>query len=426
MSAPDRPTRGDRSAQHEGPPVTAPDTNAGAQRAPDILPFGWLDYRNTATRVLLRPGVIASLGQEIDGLGCRRVMVICGGNTRRTRLFQSVLDALGERTATVFDEVVEHSAVAMVTRGAERARELGIDGLLAVGGGSASDTAKAIAILLGEGGRLEEHASRFEPPDRFFPKALPAPKLPIIAVVTTASAAEVTPGLGVRDAEGRKLLFWDGTLASRLIVLDPQANVEVPVQVMATTAMNGFAHCVEGLYSRLRNPISDGLALHGIRLFMEALPRMVRDPQDVDARAGVLAAAHLSGMVISNARVGIHHAMCHCLGAAGGLSHGVANSIMLPHAMAYNLPVARTELAGIAAAMGVTQGTEDERAQAAIDRVRQLQRDTGVPTRLRETGLDRAQLPQIAQFTLGDRGLYFNPRRTDSVEGVLQLLEQAW
>lgn len=406
--------------------MTNSNSETGAQRAPDMLPAGWLDYRNTGTRVLLRPGVVDTLGTEMATLGCERVMVVCGGNTRRSRLFERVMAALGPRAITVYDQVVEHSSVDMVTRGAELARELRVDGLLAVGGGSASDTAKAIAILLGEGGHLEEHASRFIPPDQFFPKPLPAAKLPLAAVVTTASAAEVTPGLGVRDAQGRKLLFWDNTLAMRLIVLDPEANVEVPVRVMATTAMNGLAHSVEGLYSRLRNPISDALALHSIRLFRQSLPRMAQDPANVDARAGVLTAAHLSGMVISNARVGIHHAVCHCLGARGGLSHGVANSVMLPHAMAYNLPVCERELATMAPALGVAPGTEPEMALAAIEQVRELQRLAQVPTRLRDTGLDRSLLAAIAQDTMSDRGLYFNPRRTDSADAVMALLEAAW
>ena len=404
--------------------ISASDTQA--QRAPDMLPAGWLDYRNTGTRVLLRPGVVDTLGSEMAGLGCERVMVVCGGNTRASGLFERVMAALGPRAVTIYDQVVEHSSVAMVTQGAELARQLKVDGLLAVGGGSASDTAKAIAILLGEGGQLEQHASRFIPPDQFFPQPLPAPKLPLAAVVTTASAAEVTPGLGVRDAQGRKLLFWDNTLAMRLIVLDPEANVEVPVKVMATTAMNGLAHAVEGLYSRLRNPISDALALHSIRLFRQALPRMVQDPRSIDARAGVLTAAHLSGMVISNARVGIHHAICHCLGARGGLSHGVANSVMLPHAMAYNLPVCQGELAAMAPALGVAAGTEAEMARAAIDQVRELQLEAQVPTRLRDTGLEREQLAAIAQDTMADRGLYFNPRRTDAVDAVMRLLEAAW
>jgi alcohol dehydrogenase len=393
-----------------------------------------IDYRNTGSRVLQRPGAIDELPTEIDALGCRRLMLVCGGRTRKTRLFERIATSLGARVVVTMDRVVEHSSTVLVTEAAARARDAAVDGLVAVGGGSASDTAKGIAIVLGEGGEIESHASRFDPPDRFFPKPLPAPKLPVISIPTTASAAEVTPGLGLRDREGRKLLFWDTTLASRLIVIDPEANVEVPAALMATTAMNGFAHCAEGLYSRLRNPISEALALQGVRLFTRWLPEMVAAPSDVAARGGVLTAAHLSGMVISNARVGIHHAVCHCLGARGGLSHGVANSVMLPHAIAYNREVAAGALALLAQAMGAIDAlpADDDlvgrraAADAAIDAVRTLQSRSGVPTRLRDTGLDRSLLPAIAADTLRDRGLFFNPRRTESVDAIVKLLDEAW
>ena len=196
--------------------------------APQITPPGWLAYNNSAARVVLKPGAVDEMGGEVDALGCRRLLLVCGPRTRASRLFERVRTALGDRVAGIFEEVVEHSATTLVTRRAEQARALSIDGIVAVGGGSASDTAKGIAILLAEGGRIEDHASTFIPPDRFFPKELPSPKLPVIAVPTTGSAAEVTPGLGIRDEAGKKLLFWDVKLSSRLIVLDPEANVEVP------------------------------------------------------------------------------------------------------------------------------------------------------------------------------------------------------
>jgi alcohol dehydrogenase class IV len=396
--------------------------------APPMRSDGGFDYQNTGTRVVLAPNAVDDLAALVSPLGCERLMVICGPNTRRSLLFARVLRSLGARVAMILDQVPQHSSTTLVTEAARKARAASVDGLVAVGGGSASDTAKGVAILLGEGGVIEEHASSFTPPDQFTPKPLPSPKLPIIAVPTTASAAEVTPGLGIKDPQGRKLLFWDKTLACRLIVLDPAAAVEVPVGIMAATAMNGFAHCAEGLYSRLRNPISEALALQGINLFSSWLPKMVAEPDNVDARSGVLTAAHLSGMVISNSRVGIHHAICHCLGARGGLSHGIANSVMLPHCLQYNIPVARPQIERIGAAMDAGRdGTSPaSSAEQAVAAVRQLQIAAKVPTRLRDTGLDRALLPAIAQDTLGDRGLYFNPRRTASADAVLQLLEEAW
>jgi alcohol dehydrogenase len=206
------------------------------------------------------------------------------------------------------------------------------------------------------------------------------------------------------------------------------ANLEVPVHVMATTGMNAFAHCIEGLYSKVRNPISEGLALQGIRILHEALPAMARAPQDAPARSRALVGAHLSGMVIANARVGIHHGVCHCLGALGGLSHGVANSVFLPHAMRYNLDAAASQLKLAALAMGldVAKLPERDAALKAIEATEALQRAIGVPLRLRDTGLDRALLPAIAEHALVDRGLFFNPRPTPSAKTVIDLLEQAW
>ena len=191
--------------------------------------------------------------------------------------------------------------------------------------------------------------------------------------------------------------------------------------------MNGFAHCAEGLYSRLRNQVSEALALQGIKLFARYLPEMVQAPDSVDARAGVLMAAHLSGMVISNARVGIHHGICHGLGSLGGLPHGVANSVMLPHAMRFNREVAVEHLALIAQALGVdTRGMAAQvAADAAIAAVEDLQRVLGVPRSLGEAGLDKALLAQLARGAMSDRGLYFNPRLASEAE-VLALLEDAF
>lgn len=387
------------------------------------------DVTLPAQRMILGSGAAGRAGEALATLQTGRALVVCSARTARSSLFEDVRSALGTACAGVFSDVVPHCSTIAVTKGTAVAKEARIDALVAIGGGSASDTAKAIALLLAEGGRIEQHASRFTPPDTFVPTPLPSPKLPIIAVPTTASGAEVTPGLGIRDpASGMKLLFWDEKLAARIILLDPEANLDVPAGLMAGTAMNALAHCVEGLYSRLRNPIADALARQGVRILSESVPAMVDAPGEVAHRAAVLTGANLSGMVISHARVGVHHATCHCLGALGGLSHGDANSVMLPFAMAYNLDVAAAELRDVAEAMrlDVAGRTDRDAALAAIEAVRDLQRRARVPGLLRDTGLDRASLPMIAEHTMRDRGLYFNPRQTASAEPILSLLESAW
>jgi alcohol dehydrogenase len=365
---------------------------------------GGFVHRSAASKVILRPGARRELGRELAELGVRRPLVLSGARTARSALFRDAVASLGEHAE--FTDVPPHSSVETVAAVAELARKSGADGFAAIGGGSASDTAKAAALWLAEGGALEQHASRFTPPDRLVIPELRQPKLPIAALPATASGAEVTPSAGVRTADGRKLIFSDVKLAGRLIVLDPEANVEVPAAVMLSTGMNGLAHCVEGLYSTTRTPVSTAVALHGIRLFEAALPRVAREPESAAGRAELLAAAHLGGLVLLNARTCLHHAICHAIGAVTGAAHGDANSVMLPHVAAFNYAVAPAEV--------------------PVERLRELQAALGVPTRLREIGVPQDALATVARKTMGERGLYFNPRPVRDAGEIEALLQAAW
>jgi alcohol dehydrogenase class IV len=165
--------------------------------------------------VVFRPGAVDALPKELDELGVRHPFVVASRRAAAAPAFSAIVT----RYPGVLD-VPEHSSVETVERIAARAREDGVDGFVAVGGGSASDTAKAVAILIGEGGRLEDHASRFTPPSSLHIPELKARKLPIVSVPCTASGAEVTPGLGIRSGS-HKLLFTDHQVAARLILIDP-------------------------------------------------------------------------------------------------------------------------------------------------------------------------------------------------------------
>lgn len=361
-------------------------------------------HRSTATKVVSGPGACAQLAQELAELGVRRPLVLSGRRTAKSPAFEQSVAPLQD--AAAFTEIPEHSSVAVLETVVRLARQNQADGFVAIGGGSASDTAKAAALWLAEGGELEAHATRFSPPATLTVPALEAPKLPIAAVPCTASGAEVTPGAGIRTADGRKLLFSDPKLAARLIVLDPAANIAVPASIMLATGMNGLAHCIEGLYAKLRTPVTDALALHAIELFIQALPRVAREPDSVDYRAQLLVAAHLSGLVLLNARTCLHHAICHAIGAVTGASHGDSNSVILPHAMSFNYPCAPQSL--------------------PVARVRALQAELGVPARLRDIGVPRESLGGVAKKVMGERGLYFNPRPVQHPDEIEALLQAAW
>jgi alcohol dehydrogenase len=294
----------------------------------------------------------------------------------------------------------------------------GIQCIVAAGGGSCSDTAKAIALLMAEGGRLADHASRFTPPRDLHIPVLRQPKVPIVSIPCTASGAEVTPSLGVRDADGRKLLFTDPQLASRVVLLDPQANLQVPPGVMLSTGMNGIAHCIEGLYSLDRAPLAEVVALEALQRFAQALPQVQARPGEVDARAQLLYAAHLSGLVLVNARTALHHAICHAIGSVTGVPHGEANAVMLPHALRFNAPAVGDALRRAA---WVVPGGQD-----VIAWIESLATTLGVPKRLRDIGVAHDALPAIAHKTMGERGLYFNPRPVSDASEILDLLQQAY
>jgi len=347
---------------------------------------------------------------------------LCGPRTAASPLYAQVRAALQGLRCTSFEAVPAHSSVEVVEQLTRQARAAEVDGFVAVGGGSASDTAKAVALLLAEGGRLEDHATRFTPPDQLFVPVLRQPKLPIASVPSTASAAEVTASMGIRTAAGSKLLFTDLQLASRLIVIDPLANLAVPAALMLATGMNGLAHCIEGLYSRVRTPVSTALALQGTAMFFDALPAVARAPADASCRADLLAAAHLSGQVLLNARTCLHHAICHALGASTGIGHGDANAVLLPEAMAFNLPAARVELAAAARVCGLPGAS----AEALVDAVRALQATLGVPTRLRDLGVAKSALAGVAAHVMHERGLYFNPRQVQGEHEIAALLDRVW
>lgn len=390
-----------------------------------LAPFLW---KGLPTKVVSGSGAVAAIEAEVAEEGMSRVLLVMGKRTAASSVGQLVRSLIGKRLRAVFDEVPPHSGEATVAAGVALARGEGIDGLVAVGGGSASDTAKAIAIVLAENGRIADHANVFHPPDRYVQQKLDQPKLPIIVVPTTASAAEVTPGLGIRAEDGHKLVFWDHNVVPRTIILDEEVVLGTPSGILASTAMNAFAHCVEGHYSRVGNPISSALALHAARMLATALPDMVREPAMAAHRGAVMAAAHLSGLVIANARVGLHHAICHGLGSYGGLSHGDANAIMLPHVMEYNSRVAAGALGAIAEAMGEDVRGLDagQAAGKAIEAVRKLQHATGVPTRLRDVGFDRDRIAPIAAMTLSDRGSYFNPIVAPPQADIEAVIGAAW
>jgi maleylacetate reductase len=263
----------------------------------------------------------------------------------------------------------------------------GADGLLAVGGGSAIDLAKAVSAQTG---------------------------LPVVSVPTTYSGAEWAPSFGIRDHDRRmRGGGGGGNLAG--IVYEPKLTLDLPRAESVGTALNALAHCAEALYVKGRNAEADDLALEGARTIARSLPRVADDRHDVEARTDLLAGAAAAGHALGLAGLGLGHAMAQAIGGRYGLPHGALNAICLPAALRFNEPVAGDAIRRFGNALGSSD---------PVGRVRELAHLGGFE-RLRDMGVPDADLPQLAEAAAQRGGAKANPRPASPAE-IEELLRSIW
>jgi maleylacetate reductase len=263
----------------------------------------------------------------------------------------------------------------------------GADGILAVGGGSAIDLAKAVSA---------------------------ATNLPLVSVPTTYSGAEWTPFYGVRDPQ-KHMVGGGGGAHLAGIVYDPKLTLDLPRAESGGTAMNALAHSAEALYVTGRNPTGDEHALEGARLIGEALPDVLADGQDLEKRTTLLEGAMHAGMALGAAGLGLGHAMAQAVGGRYGIPHGAANALCLPPALRFNDPVAGAEIARFGEALG---------ADDPIARTEELAGLAGYE-RLRDLGVPENELEEVAEATAVRGGALANPRPASPAE-IAELFREIW
>jgi len=377
-------------------------------------------YRNP-TRLVFGVNALRDLGPEVDDLKCSRAFVVSDKGVAAAGLVEKVVQALGKRWVGTFDECPQDSGIEVVNQAAELAREKDADILVSVGGGSCMDTAKGMAILLKEGGRLEDYAGL---------QMLTRPQTPHIAIPTTAgTGSEVTYALVVKDREkNQKIIFADNNVICNTAILDPVMTQGLPPRITAFTGMDAMTHAVEAIHALQAEPISDGMAFYAIRLIMEYLPRCVENGDDLVARGQQQLAATMAGIAFGNAQIGLVHAIAHSVGALYGVPHGLANSILLPHVMMYNMDECADRYALVAEAMGVREkGMSDEEAsEAAANAIWELTKKIGLPQKLSEVGVEETGLADAAELSLSDGSIVYNPKVIFEAEEVLGVCKKAF
>lgn len=374
------------------------------------------------TRVVFGPGSSRDVREEIRALGCSRAVVVTDeGLAKGTDVPDRIRKALGDACAGVFSDVVPDSGVHVVDAGAAFARAQGADCVVSVGGGSAMDTAKGIAIVLREGGSLRDYEGF---------QVLRRRATPHVAIPTTAgTGSEVTYVAVIKDHEAhQKLLFGDYNIIPDTALLDPELTVGLPPHLTAATGMDAMSHAVEAIHSQQKQPIADGLALHAIRLVAEFLPRAVADGRDLVARGQMLIASNMAGVAFSNAQVGLVHAMAHTVGARYGIHHGLANSIVMPDVVRFNAGEVAAVYRPVAAALGIAGGalSDEECAAAVADRLADLASAIGLPRTLSSQGVPAEALPGLAEATLDDASIIYNGRAVLDADEVLGVYRAAF
>ena len=305
-------------------------------------------YQGSPQRVVFGSGTIGQVAEEAKRLGIHRALVISTpGHRAEAEMLASLL---GEAAAAIFAGARMHTPVEVTEEAIGIVRDSAIDGTVAIGGGSTTGLGKAIAVRT---------------------------DLPQIVIPTTYAGSEMTNLLG-ETAKGEKKTCRDPRILPETVIYDVDLTLSLPPALSATSGMNAIAHAVEGLYARDANPIVRLMAEEGIRALGKALPAIVHDPRDKDARSDALYGAWLCGTVLANAEVALHHKLCHVLGGSFDLPHAETHAVILPYAAGFNAKATPEAMARVARALGASDA-----AQALFD----LDVAIGAPTALRDIGM---------------------------------------
>jgi maleylacetate reductase len=340
-------------------------------------------YNANPARIVFGVGSVSQVAEELKAAGASRALVL--STPFQKAEVERLAASLGDLAAGVFAGAVMHTPVDVTRQALAIYESAGADSVVSLGGGSTIGLGKAIAYRNG--------ATQ-------------------IVVATTYAGSEVTPILGQTE-NGLKTTVRDVSVLPEVVIYDPQLTLSLPVALSVTSGLNAIAHAVEGLYAKDRNPVTSLMAVEGVRALRDALPKIVRSPNDIAARSGALYGSWLCGTVLGAVGMSLHHKLCHTLGGSFDLPHAETHAILIPHTAAYNHKAAEEALRPAAALFGGDLGP------GLYDFAKAL----GAPLTLRDLGLSESALDRVADIAV--KNPYWNPRPVER-DGVRALLQEAW
>ena len=372
------------------------------------------------TEIIAGKGCLVELGRTAAALG-DRAMIVCGQSfARRSGLLDRLLTYLGNESmiTSIFDGVKGEADLDTVDQGRALAQQHAAEVIIGVGGGSAMDTAKAIAGLAPLPGTCYEYHNG---------RPLEHPGLAFVAIPTTAgTGSEATKNAVLIDPQSKvKKSIRDDSWFARVALMDPETTVSMPPEITANTGSDALCQAIEAYTSIGANAITDALAMQAISLIGQNLEQAFQHGNDLDAREQVMMGSLMAGMAMASARLGGVHGMAHPLGSHFDIPHGAVCGLLLPHTMCYNLDYAKEKYATVGHLMGLPTraANPNDNALETVDHVQELLLRIGVPEHLSAFGVTVDDFPAIIAESLPSGSLKHNPRplAAQDVQAILEM-----
>ncbi|MBI6004281.1 L-threonine dehydrogenase [Clostridium perfringens] len=370
---------------------------------------------------LMGADCLKDAGDQVEELGFKKALIVTDKVLGQIGIVKKVTDVLDNKNIeyAIYDETKPNPTVKNVNDGLALLKEKECDFVISLGGGSAHDCAKGIALLATNGGEIKD----YEGVDKS-----KKPQLPMVGINTTAgTGSEMTLFAIITDEERHiKMALVDKHLTPIIAVNDPMLMLAMPKSLTAATGMDALTHAIEAYVSTAATPITDACAEKAIELISNYLVNAVENGQDVEARDMMAYAEYLAGMAFNNASLGYVHAMAHQLGGFYNLPHGVCNAILLPHVQEYNKSTSASRLAKIAKIMGgnIEGLTDEQGADLCIDMIKSLSQTIGIPEGLGVLGVKESDFETLATNALNDACSLTNPRK-GNLEEVIAIFKKA-
>ncbi len=368
------------------------------------------------------PGARKVLPEVVQRLNKVKALVVTDKGLIQFGVAKMVTDVLDEAAISydIFSDVKPNPTVSNVKAGIESFKKAGADFIIAIGGGSAMDTAKGIGIVINNPEFDDIVSLEGCAPTK-------NKSVPIVALPTTAgTAAETTINYVIIDEnKQKKMVCVDPNDIPAVAIIDAELMYSLPKGLTAATGMDALTHAIEGYITKGAWEMSDMFEIEAVRMIARYLPVAVNEPSNPEGRNGMAVAQYIAGMAFSNVCLGLVHGMAHPMGSLFDVPHGVANALLLPTIMEFNMPACLDKYPEIAKAMGVdTSGmSKKEAAQAAVDAVRDLAVKVGIPQHLSELGISSADIPALAEQAISDVCTPGNPREV-TLDDIKALYEK--